>query len=190
MCYKYIMIYDEENFENDIQAKSTQSPTTKKGTHPTNPINPHLNPSNKLNNEPSPSKVISNPLIEEKKERDKINNLAQKEKKLEEAGVTRRKAYQVIREALDAVIVETRRDAEGNEYTHTRPDLDKQKWGCEMTLKAFGDLIERKEVEYDIGDKTLERFKSMSVAELKAKAADILLGKNTNRITDAEVVNE
>lgn len=123
-----------------------------------------------------------------KPERDKINSLPQKEKKLEEAGVTRRKAYQVIYEALTSVKTIPYRDKEGNEQFRIEPDFEKNKWGTEMAIKMFGDAIERKEIEYDIGETTLARLKGLSVAELKARAAEILLGKNTSRlpVTDAE----
>ena len=65
------------------------------------------------------------------------------------------------------------------------PDAKRNQWGAEMAAKLHGDLIERKEIEHDIGETTLERFKKMSVSELKARASEILLGKNsTSRIVD------
>ncbi len=90
-----------------------------------------------------------------------------------------------IAEALDAVIEYEVRDAEGNVIKKTRPDEKRNQWGAEMAAKLHGDLIERKEIEHDIGETTLARLKGLSVAELKARAADILLGKGqSSRITD------
>ena len=65
-------------------------------------------------------------------------------------------------------------------------DIDKQRWGAEMAIKMFGDMIERKEIEMDVGDKTLDRLRSLSVAELKARAADLILGKK-GVVVEAEV---
>ena len=118
---------------------------------------------------------------------DKINNLVQKEIALARVKVTREKAYGVIAAALDAHKWMDVVDRQGNVKQEWVPDLDKQRWGCEMALKAFGDLIERKEIEYDVGDKTLDRLRSLSVSELKSRAADILLGKKTS-IVEAEIV--
>lgn len=105
---------------------------------------------------------------------DKINNLIQKEKNLKAVGVTRRKAYQVIADAVDAYKWADVYDQQGNVKRAWVPDLDKQRWGAEMAVKMFGDMIERKEIEHDIGDKTLERFKALSVAQLRERAKAIL----------------
>ncbi len=117
---------------------------------------------------------------------DKINNLVQKEIALGRVGVTREKAYRVIAQALDARRWADVIDKQGNVKQEWVDDLDKQRWGAEMAIKMFGDMIERKEIEHDIGDRTLDRLRSLSVAELKSRAADILLGKRTP-IIEAEV---
>lgn len=135
--------------------------------------------------EASPSRVISE--VAPLKNIDKINNLAQKEISLSRVGVTREKAYRVIAQALDAHRWMDVVDRQGNVKQEWVADLDKQRWGAEMAIKMFGDMIERKEVEYDLGDKTLDKLRGLSVAELKSRAADILLGKKSV-ITDAEVV--
>lgn len=135
-------------------------------------------PSNVLKEDPSPSKPLS------KSRRDKINSLEQKEARLEEAGVTRLKYMRRISEALDAVKTVEYRDAQGNVKYRQEPDVPRNQWGVEMAAKLCGDLIERKEIEHDIGEDTLARMKGLTVVELKARAADILLGKNNNRITD------
>lgn len=121
---------------------------------------------------------------------DKINNLAQKEISLSRVGVTREKAYKVIASALDAKKWMDVIDVQGNVKREYVDDLEKQRWGAEMAIKMFGDMIERKEIEYDIGDRTLDKFRAMSVVDLKARAADLLLGKKgvLSSVTDAEVV--
>lgn len=124
---------------------------------------------------PSPTKNI-----------DKINNLVQKEIALGRVGVTRDKAYRVIASALDAHKWMDIVDRQGNVKQEWVADLDKQRWGAEMAIKMFGDMIERKEIEHDIGDKTLDRFRSMSVAELKSRASDLLLGRKG--AVEAEII--
>lgn len=131
--------------------------------------------------EPSGSKVIGSV-----KNLDKINNLVQKEIALGRVGVTREKAYKVIASALDAkkwMDVVDKNGCVNKEYVD---DIEKQRWGAEMAIKMFGDMIERKEIEMDVGDKTLDRLRSLSVAELKARAADLILGKKI-QVVDAEV---
>lgn len=118
---------------------------------------------------------------------DKINNIVQKEIALGRVGVTREKAYRVIAQALDAHKWMDVIDKQGNIKQEWCADLDKQRWGAEMAIKMFGDMIERKEIEMDVGDKTLDRLRALSVSELKARAADLLLGKK-GMIVDAEVV--
>ncbi len=131
--------------------------------------------------EASPSKVIGDGI----KNLDKINNLMQKEIALGRVGVTREKAYRVIAQALDAHRWADVIDRQGNIKQQWVPDLDKQRWGAEMAIKMFGDMIERKEIEMDVGDKTLDRLRALSVSELKARAADLLLGKK-GVVIDAE----
>ena len=117
---------------------------------------------------------------------DKINNLVQKEIALGRVGVTREKAYKVIAQALDAKKWMDVVDKQGNVKQEWVDDIEKQRWGAEMAIKMFGDMIERKEIEMDVGDKTLDRLRSLSVAELKARAADLILGKKT-MVVEAEV---
>lgn len=136
-----------------------------------------------LKPEASPLKVISN-------ERDRINNLAQKEKRLAEAGVTRRKAYQVIADLLDAVKTIQQTDDQGNVKWVEAPDMEKRFKGAELAIKMFGDMIERREVEYSVGDETLEKMKKLSVAELKARASELLLGKSVSRLPPLDVTPE
>lgn len=114
---------------------------------------------------------------------DQINNLTQKENAMAKAGVTREKTYGVIARLLDAKRWTDVVDSQGNVRRELVDDLDKQNLGVEKALRAFGDMIERREIEVDVGDKTLEAYRSMSVVELKAKAAQILLGKNVIDIT-------
>lgn len=121
---------------------------------------------------------------------DKINNLIQKEKNLKAVGVTRRKAYQVIADALDAYKWTDVSDQQGNVKRAWVPDLDKQRWGAEMAVKMFGDMIERKEIEHDIGDKTLEKFRSLSVSDLRARAQAILQGKSVPVLDALEPAQE
>ena len=117
---------------------------------------------------------------------DKINNLVQKEIALGRVGVTREKAYKVIASALDAKKWMDVVDKQGHVKQEWVDDIEKQRWGAEMAIKMFGDMIERKEIEMDVGDKTLDRLRSLSVAELKARAADLILGKK-GAVVDAEV---
>lgn len=168
---------DESDFENSVKHSPAKPAVAidNKHAYPTVVLTPS-------NSEASPSKRLSPPV-----ERDKINNLPQKEKKLEEAGVTRRKAYAVIYEALTAVKITEYRDAQGNVKYKETSDFERNKWGAEMAIKMFGDAIERKEVEYDISDSALSKLRSLSVAELKARAADILLGKNATRIPPVDI---
>lgn len=145
-----------------------------------------------LNSDPTKNKDVT--LSKQETERpaspDKINNLMQKEKALVKAGVTRAKAYAVIAAALESVKWMDVVDGQGNVRRELLPDLDKQRWGCEMAVKMFGDLIERKEVEYGVSESTLEKFKALSVVELKARAADLLLGKTVSRLEPIDVEGE
>ena len=133
---------------------------------------------------PSGSAVISG--SKPPKNLDKINNLVQKEIALGRVGVTREKAYRVIASALDAKKWMDVVDRQGNVKQEWVDDIEKQRWGAEMAIKMFGDMIERKEIEMDVGDQTLDRLRSLSVAELKARAADLILGKK-GVVVDAEV---
>lgn len=143
------------------------------------PINDGRDISGSNNNRPSPSNRVSTNV-------DKINNLVQKESALGRVGVTREKAYQVIYDALEATHWVDEYDEQGNCRRVLRPHVQRRQWGSEIAIKMFGDMIERKEIEHDIGDRTLDRFRAMSVADLKARCADILLGKK-GQIIEAEV---
>lgn len=116
---------------------------------------------------------------------DQINNLTQKETAMASAGVTRAKTYAVIARLLEAKRWTDVVDDQGNVRRELVDDLDKQALGVEKALRAFGDMIERREIEVDVGDKTLEAYRAMSVAELKRKAEDLLLGK---RVVDVEII--
>ena len=166
---------DESEFENFPTGKSTDGVASDKKHASVTVVVPSSQ------TEASPSKVISQS-SPDKKKRDRINSLEQKEENLSKAGVTRYKYMLRIAEALDATKKVEYRDAQGNVKYREEPDFEKNKWGAEMAAKLHGDLIERKEVEHDIGETTLSRFKAMSVAELKARALQILEGKN--RIID------
>lgn len=131
----------------------------------------------------SPLQTNQVPLGVTKRTLDRINNLVQKEESLSKAGVTRYKYMLRIAEALDAVKVVEYRDSSGNVRYRNEPDVARNQWGVDQAAKLYGDMIERKEIEHDLGDKTLDRFRSLSVAELKARAADLLLGKPVSRLT-------
>lgn len=111
---------------------------------------------------------------------DKINSLVQKEDNLKRAGVTRYKYMLVIAEALEAVKVGDIVHANGNVTRGEVPDVARRQWAAEQAARLYGDMIERKEIEHDIGDKTLERFKSLSVRELKERAQAILKDPSLN----------
>lgn len=119
---------------------------------------------------------------------DRINNHSQKESALDKAGLTRFKYMQKIALALEAVkMVKSKSPNESGQYDMVEePDWEQVKWAVEMLAKLKGDMIERKEIEYDVGDKTLERFKSMSVADLKAEAARLIAGRPTERLPKIE----
>lgn len=173
----------EDDFENSHSSeKDGIPPTTKKGTHPTNPIKDiKWSPIVSLK-EASPSKKVVVPESDSKKNIDKINNLVQKEINLSKAGVSRYKYMLNIAESLEAVKWADVPDEQGNIKRLQVPDIARRQWGTEMAAKLYGDMIERKEIEHDLGDKTLERFRSLSVSDLKARAADLLLGKPTSRL--------
>lgn len=113
---------------------------------------------------------------------DKINNLVQKETSLKKAGVTRYKYMLVIAEALEATKWADEPDEQGNIKRVQKPDVTRRQWGAEQAARLYGDMIERKEIEHDIGDKTLDRFRALSVAELKQRAKDILNGSPQSRL--------
>lgn len=77
---------------------------------------------------------------------DRVNNIIHKERAMYEAGVTRRRTYEVICELLTAVKRVVGYDSRGMEVVTEEPDLDKRKMGAELALKAFGDLKEMKDV--------------------------------------------
>lgn len=118
---------------------------------------------------------------------DKINNLIQKESNLAKAGVTRYKYMLVIAEALEAMKMGDTINAAGNITYGLIPDMARRQWGAEQAAKLYGDMIERKEIEHDLGDKTLDRFRALSVSELKLKAAEILQGKPMGRLPVIDV---
>lgn len=183
-------ILSEENFENPVTpAKKSRSPSTQKGTHPTNPIiqiSSHIE-DGFLKLTPSPSKGLSVEEDSGKRERDRINNLVQKEKSLEASGLTRKKYMEVIGRQLNKKKSIETRDGQGILKIVEVDDDVAQRWAVEKLAVIFGDMIERKEIEHDLGDKTLERFKALSVAELKARAADLLLGKPVSRLPALDV---
>lgn len=116
---------------------------------------------------------------------DKINNIVQKETRMARVGVTREKYLRVIAESLEAMKVGDVVDSQGNVKRELIPDHTRRQWAAEKAALLFGDMIERKEIEHDIGDKTLEKFKGMSVDDLKKKARDILAGKPVIDVTPA-----
>lgn len=184
----------EEDFENSaLLPEEAMPPIGKKGTHPTNPI--------KSNLKPSPSLVISegnmieigvggSSVVVPSKRIDKINNLVQKEINLSKAGVSRYKYMLNIAEALEALKWVDQPDEQGNIKRVQVPDVARRQWGTEMAAKLYGDMIERKEIEHDLGDKTLEKFRSLSVTDLKARAADLLLGKPVSRLPVIDITPE
>lgn len=207
------MITSEEDFENLTPRQQNPDVAIDNKHAYKKVVNPPLiSTDNKKNKEASPSKVISSipvgisniPVTSEKvmpdnreissvvttpkHRREKINNLEQKEENLAKAGVTRLKYMQRIAEALDAVKTVQTNDEQGNVKYITVPDTARNQWGVEMAAKLYGDMIERKEIEHDIGETTLSRMRALTVVELKAKAADILLGKNRMGVSveDAE----
>lgn len=125
----------------------------------------------------SPQPSVSSGTIVPPANIDKINNLVQKESALARAGVSRYKYMLVIAEALEAVHWVDESDEQGNVKRVLRPHVARRQWGAEQAARLYGDMIERKEIEHDLGDKTLDRFRSLSVAELRAKAAEILQGR-------------
>lgn len=118
---------------------------------------------------------------------DKINNLVQKETNLSKAGVTRYKYMLVIAEALEATKMGDVIDEQGNVKREMIPDIARRQWAAEQAARLYGDMIERKEIEHDLGDKTLERFQRLSVNELKARAAEIIAGKPQGRLPPIDV---
>lgn len=110
---------------------------------------------------------------------DRINNITQKEQAMAAAGLKRYKYMLVIAEALEAVKMGDVIDEQGNVRREMVPDVRRREWGAEMAAKLCGDMIEHKEITHEVGDKTLERMKSLSVAELKEKARKILELKPT-----------
>lgn len=122
---------------------------------------------------------------------DKINSLVQKELQMKAVGVTRRKYLIVIAEALEAVEMKKsdKLDEQGKYPMIEVPCWELRRWGAEQASKLFGDQIERKEIEHDIGDKTLDRFKSLSVAELKERAQAILKGSPVKHIASPAASN-
>ena len=121
----------------------------------------------------SPEEDLSIPDVEvlrplqSTQERDRVNNVAQKEKRLEEAGVTRRKAYLVIAEALEAVIKVIKRDSEGREIISYEPDWEKRKWGAEQAAKIFGDYITHVDANIKVTHSVEELLKVYERAKLR-----------------------
>lgn len=179
-AYKTVVVKDHNSYH-DLKVKELTNAVFFKPD--TSPIDggreEEASPSESIPSVPGPAKNL-----------DKINNLVQKEIALGRVGVTREKAYRVIAQALDAKRWMDVVDSQGNVKQEYVDDLDKQRWGAEMAIKMFGDMIERKEIEMDVGDKTLDRLRALSVSELKARATDLLLGKKNvlSSVTDAEVV--
>ncbi len=188
-------IESEEELEKFVPQNSgtTMSPLTKKGTHPTNPINQLL----KTNGSPIVSDKVGSPSVvvsdtgssgpSEPRNRDKINNLIQKEKSLESAGLSRKKYMEVIARQLNKKKWQETRDEQGNVKMVQVDDDLAQRWAVDKLAVIFGDMIERKEIEHDLGDKTLDRFRALSVSELKARAVDLLLGKPVSRLPAIDV---
>lgn len=104
---------------------------------------------------------------------DKINNIVQKETQMKKSGLTRYKYLLVIAEGLEAMKMGDIVEDNGNVRRGMIPDVARRQWAAEKAMLLFGDAIERKEIEHDLGDKTLERFRSLSVAELREKAREL-----------------
>jgi len=106
-------------------------------------------------------------------QKDRIN----KDEAMASGGVTRIKTYAVIFRLLDAMKEIEVVDKAGNVRKEMVPDLAAQARGAEMALKAMGDMIEHKQVEYGVADSTLEKLKALSVAELRMRALELLEGR-------------
>lgn len=113
---------------------------------------------------------------------DKINNLVQKESALARAGLNRPVYMAVIARQLNKKKWVDQPDAQGNIQRVEVDDDIAQRWAVDKLAIIFGDMIERKEIEHDLGDKTLDRFRALSVADLKERAAAILAGKPLPRL--------
>lgn len=97
----------------------------------------------------------------------KINNIQQKEEAMHYLGLTRKKYMTVIVDALEAVIIEKRRDPEGNTYDHIVPDLEKRKWGAEQAAKLFGDYIQHVDANVRVTHSVEELLNVFEKAKLK-----------------------
>ena len=82
-------------------------------------------------------------------------------------GLTRKKYMAVIVDALEAVIIEKRRDPEGNTYDHIVPDLEKRKWGAEQAAKLFGDYIQHVDANVRVTHSVEELLNVFEKAKLK-----------------------
>lgn len=125
---------------------------------------------------------------------DQINNISQKETQMKRAGVSRYKYLLVIAEALEAMKMGDVVDEQGNVRREMVPDVRRREWGAEMAAKLCGDMIEHKEITHEVGDRTLERFRSLSVAELRERAQKILDVQGTTvktaRVVQTEIDDE
>lgn len=92
---------------------------------------------------PVAKSAITKPAIT--KPHDKVNNTTQKEASLFKAGVTREKAFRIVAEALEAVIIEQYRDEQMKLKYRNVPNIELRKWAAEMTAKYFGDLVTKQE---------------------------------------------
>lgn len=76
------------------------------------------------------------------REKQRINNIAQKEEAMHLMGLTRVKYIRVIIDALEAYKWADVIQKNGNVKEEWVPDIDKQRWGAEQAAKLFGDYIQ------------------------------------------------
>ena len=80
-------------------------------------------------------------------DRDRINNVKQKESALHKAGVNRYKAFQVVARSLVAKKWVDEPDLQGNIKRIQVDDVPRQQWAAEMVAKYFGDFVTKPEGE-------------------------------------------
>ena len=89
---------------------------------------------------------------------EKVGDISGKEVAMSKAGVTRRKAYEVIREMLEATKEVVSYNYKGEEVREIVADLDRRSKGVELALKAFGDMKDSVQVNtqvnnvFDVGE--------------------------------------
>ena len=98
---------------------------------------------------------------------EKINNVAQKEKAIARAGLSRYRYMLVIADALEANKWIDEPDVQGNIRRVQIPDAPRRQWAVEQAAKLFGDYVTQVNADIKVSHSVEQLINVFSKARLK-----------------------